>query len=272
MTDIIYPSEDLLRQLIEAARQVPALQARIRQLELRTDNSPQWHVHNDSGEEIPAYACMQVTGTEELYEQTYLLVDKPADTDGTAGWFVFNGPNAIATGDEGTIQKGPVYRGFKNVGTASGGESWQPVVGQWYIESGGSQFVAAGDDNVDDDVVRVFIPGGGGGAATKFYRYRLSTDMVEYLPGRYVANGVVQELTLNNTTTFQAFTPGQPVAAIYDPIGVAAHQLEDDEGICVSISANRYAILEPQCIFAFPPGGGSGGSGQVPISPTPIVP
>jgi hypothetical protein len=160
VSDLVTPSEDLLRQLMEAARQVPILQARIKQLELRTDNSPQYHVHNDSGEEIPAYACMQVTGTEELYEQTYLTVDKPADVDGTAGWFVFNGPNPIATGDEGTIQKGPIFRGFKNSGTVTAGDIWGPTSGQWYLSADGSLCRVFGDDNVDDDVFRFTMTGG----------------------------------------------------------------------------------------------------------------
>ena len=47
------------------------------------------YFHNDAGETIPAYACMQVTGTEEIDGQNYLVVEKPADTDGTAGGFVF---------------------------------------------------------------------------------------------------------------------------------------------------------------------------------------
>lgn len=45
---------------------------------------------NDSGETIPPYACMQIVGTEELGDNVFLKVDKPLDTDGTAGAFIFN--------------------------------------------------------------------------------------------------------------------------------------------------------------------------------------
>jgi hypothetical protein len=113
------------------------------------------------------------------------------------------------------------------------------------------------------------IGGGSGGGATQFYRYVLTTDMSEYLSGRYSAQGNVQKLDVTNTTTAVAVSGSN--VTVYDPIGVAAHQIENDEGICVAIGTNRYVVLEPQCTFAFPPGS-SGGGGTIPISPSPIVP
>lgn len=123
-----------------------------------------YYVHNDSGETIPAYACMQVTGTEEIGDQNFLLVDKPVDTNGDAGSFLFNGPREIADNEEGIAQFGPVVRAFKDTGTVTAGEHWIPVSGQWYIaQDDAGQFVAAGLDDVEDDVLRVFMPGGEGG-------------------------------------------------------------------------------------------------------------
>ena len=121
---------------------------------------------NDSGEEIPAYACMQVTGTEEIGGQNYLVVDKPADTDGTAGGYIFNGPRAVADDAEGVAQVEQVVRAYKNTGTVTGGEKWSPVVNQWYIaQVDGGPFICCGADDVDDDVLKVFAQGVGAGSS-----------------------------------------------------------------------------------------------------------
>ncbi len=115
------------------------------------------YFHNDAGETIPAYACMQVTGTEEINGQNYLVVEKPADTDGTAGGFIFNGPEEVADDEEGRYQVGPVVRGYKNTGTVTGGDKWRPTSGQWYLtKDDDGQFIMCGEDDVADDVVKIF--------------------------------------------------------------------------------------------------------------------
>ena len=114
------------------------------------------YVHNGSGETIPAWACMQVTGTEELGGQNYLVVDKPTDVIGTTGEFVFNGPESIADGEDGLAQNGPVLRGYKNTGTITAGERWSPTSGQWYLSQDDSGvFTACGADDIDGDVLKV---------------------------------------------------------------------------------------------------------------------
>lgn len=145
------------------------------------------YVSNDSGEAIPPYGCMQITGTVEIGSRNYLVVDKPSDTDGTAGAFIFNGHREIADAAEGLAQLGPVVRGFKDIGTATGGERWQPVSGEWYIEQDDAgQFICCGDDAVLDDVVKVVLaakgadrlfktPGGGIPAATGSGPYTFGT-------------------------------------------------------------------------------------------------
>ena len=126
-----------------------------------------YYVTNDSGEEVPAYACMQVVGTEEIGGQNFLSVDIPADVSGDAGAFLFNGSAAIADGDQGVAQFGPVVRAFKDTGTVTAGDRWQPVVGQWYIEADTEgEFIAAGADDIEDDVLRIFTGVGGGGTGT----------------------------------------------------------------------------------------------------------
>jgi hypothetical protein len=129
-------------------------------------NGPAIYVRNDDASEAPPYACMQVVGTVEVGGQNYLKVDKPIDGDGTAGWFVFNGPNAIASGDFGRAFDGPLCRMLTDGSTVTAGGLWGPVASQWEIEPGGSLFIAAGEDDIADDVMRGFFKGGGASGGT----------------------------------------------------------------------------------------------------------
>jgi hypothetical protein len=47
-------------------------------------------------------------------------------------------------------------RAIKDTGTATAGASWQPVVGDWTIEAGGTPFTMIGEDDIATDCVRVF--------------------------------------------------------------------------------------------------------------------
>lgn len=124
---------------------------------LVTEQEP-LYLHNVSGEAIPAYACVQVTGTEEIGDINYLQVDKPADVTGDAGGFVFNSPEEIEIDGNGIAQLGNVVRAFKDTGTVTAGDRWQPVANQWYIEQDDAGiFTACGEDDVDTDVLRIFL-------------------------------------------------------------------------------------------------------------------
>jgi len=123
---------------------------------------------NDSGEEVPRYACMQVIGTVESGGQNYLLIDKPADTDACSGEYIFNGHEVVpapsgSDAQYGTAQSGRLARAIKASGTSTAGERWNPVVGDWTIEQADrGRFVMAGDDDIATDVARVFITDGCG--------------------------------------------------------------------------------------------------------------
>lgn len=127
-------------------------------------NGPAIYVRNDDASEAPPFACMQVVGTVEVAGQNYLKVEKPIDGTSAGGWFVFNGPSAIPSGDFGIAYDGPLCRMFIDGSTVIVGETWGPVSGQWTIEPGGSLFVAAGEDDIAADVMRGFFKGGGGDA------------------------------------------------------------------------------------------------------------
>lgn len=121
------------------------------------------YIRNDTGEEIPPFACLQVTGTVDSGGQNYVTVDKPVDTTGEAGWYLFNGIAPIATGDYGIGHDGPLVRMLTDGSTVTCGDSWQPQVDSFEVAPGGSIFSAVGEDDIETDVMRGFIVAAGGG-------------------------------------------------------------------------------------------------------------
>jgi len=134
---------------------------------VRTAETP-IYFRNDSGEEVPRYACMQVTGTVESGGQNYCTIDKPADTDACSGEYIFNGHEVVpapsgSDAQYGTAQSGRLARAIKASGTSTAGERWDPVVGEWTIEKADrGRFIMAGDDDIATSVARVFITDGCG--------------------------------------------------------------------------------------------------------------
>jgi hypothetical protein len=125
------------------------------------------YVTNVSGEEIPAYACMQCTGTEVIGNRTYIQVDQPADSTGEAGGFLFNSPRAIAIDANGIGFAGPHVKALGDGSTATSGDKWGPVASAWTVaDDADGIFVVIGDDDVATNVVRLFagVSGGGGNA------------------------------------------------------------------------------------------------------------
>ena len=160
---------------------------------VRTAETP-IYFRNDSGEEAPAYACLQATGTFESGEQNYCTIDKPADTDATSGEYFFNGHFAVPDGEFGTSQPGRLVRAIKASGTSTAGDKWNPVVGDWTIEQeDGGRFVMAGDDDIDTNVARVFIgDGAGGGASIEYEIDSVSTASSGPYTGLKVASVTVK--------------------------------------------------------------------------------
>jgi hypothetical protein len=112
---------------------------------------------------IPAYACLQTTGTVEDGGQNFITVDQPVDTTGEAGAYLFNGLEEIEIGGFGIVHDGPLCRMLKT-GTLTSGDKCQPVVGEWYIEEGGDLITVVGGDDIETDIVRGVIGSSGGGA------------------------------------------------------------------------------------------------------------
>jgi len=114
-------------------------------------------VRNDSGVAVPAWACMQITGTVEYGNQNYITIDQPTDNSGEAGGFLFNSQSEIAIGGYGIAHDGPVVRMLTDGSSVVAGDRWRPIVNAWTVEPGGSQFSAIGDDDIGTDVMRAFV-------------------------------------------------------------------------------------------------------------------
>lgn len=189
------------------------------------------HISNDSGEVVPAFACMQATGTLELGRQNYTEVKKPVDTDGTAGGFLFNGPREIEIGGQGVAQHGPVLRAYKNSGTVTAGDSWRPTTGQWYITAGTGEFVAVGEDDIATNVLKV-LQVGTPTTGAKLYRFTLNASLASG-----TADADILEMDGTDTTLDED---------VLDPLGIfASLTTVGDAGLCLRQDGIYYVIQAP---------------------------
>ena len=151
--------DELTRLIQSGALQIPGS-------DVFTNQPPvaRWFVENNTGEVIPPFACIQVVGTSRPYsERTYFSAGKPVDIDGTAGWYVFNGPKSIDLNKRGAVFDGPAVRAIASGVTA--GTRYAPVIGAWNIVANpNGPFIGAGDDPTFTGAARIFIvPKGDGG-------------------------------------------------------------------------------------------------------------
>lgn len=101
---------------------------------------------NHSCSEIPAYACMEVSGTIKYGSETYLTVKKPSGD----GPFVFNGPAAVPSCGYGFIQQMPIVRAK---GSVAAKQKASPQSGSWdIVQSDSGAWQSAGPDQVASGV------------------------------------------------------------------------------------------------------------------------
>jgi hypothetical protein len=85
-------------------------------------------------------------------------VDKPADADGSAGGFLFNGAAAIAIGKRGVGHAGPHVRAIGDGSTCTAGDRWAPQASSWQATATTDGiFTAIGDDAIATNVVRLLV-------------------------------------------------------------------------------------------------------------------
>ena len=187
------------------------------------------YVRNDSGAEIPAFACLQTTGTVEAGGQNYITVDQPVDTTGAAGAYLFNGQQPIEIGGYGIAHDGPLCRMLKT-GTLASGDKCQPVAGQWHIAAGGDLITIVGDDDIGTNIVRGVI--GSNKPTFRFIRFELTAA-----------------LTTTSTTADIFDAAGTTIASgatIEDPETIFTGLTDTTRGIGIQ-EGSRYFIVNANC-------------------------
>lgn len=122
-------------------------------------------VKNTETNVIPAYGCMEVTGTVDESGQSYVTVKRPTSA-GTL--FLFNGHYEIEASGYGEAQRGDLLRVYKSTGTLTLGNRWRPTSGQYYLTKGIGHYVVYGADDIGTDVFRVRFD-----TSVRFYRFSL---------------------------------------------------------------------------------------------------
>lgn len=120
---------------------------------------PFFPFRNDSGETIPPFACMQVTGVAEVGERFYLTVDKPVDNSGEDGPYLFNLYREIGTETDDKFGTGTVYgMGRVRCTTSSPavGTRIGPQASSWDCDEFSGGFLTVMGDDPDNSGV-VFV-------------------------------------------------------------------------------------------------------------------
>jgi hypothetical protein len=104
-------------------------------------------VRNGESEDIPPFACMRITGCEEVDGQPVYTVGKP--NSDFKRLYLVNGPFVIGTGSEDEGRASYLTNGGRVLyesGTPALGESWGPASGQWGLSKWRYGFTIIGDD------------------------------------------------------------------------------------------------------------------------------
>jgi hypothetical protein len=155
---------DIAKMVLDEIRKLQAsgyLSAKGRKIPYNPPPNTPIYIVNTSGETIPPFGCMQAVGTLEFGGQNYIQVDKPADTDGTSGGYLFNGDREVgyaATDKYGIAFAGPVVRTQSGSSGASAGTRFRPSVGSWTVAvDDEGQFIQIGPDDIEENVAKVFV-------------------------------------------------------------------------------------------------------------------
>ena len=251
----------LLWQDYQTRKQLPA-QVTKHYPQRRALDEPSPHrvfVRNDSGEQIPAYACMQVTGTAEVGSVTVVTVTKPTTTDGT---YLFNCQYLIAIGANGwAFRFGVVI--MLGIAPSEAGALYGPIVGDWKIEEGGSLVEVYGPHNADAyfGLIGRFAGGTGGGSQRIWFVIRevecdiytgakiLFVEVKEYtggnctslVPGEDPYTGLVTVEDFCSTLSF--FTAEQ----LLDGTGSATYFWPRGDGYCIPRWLVDDICVVPEC-------------------------
>ena len=122
--------------------------------DLQFDRKP-IHFYNDTGHEIPPYGVLQVETVRDI-ATTFHDVKRPFDYDACQTTMLINGPYAVAVGERGTAQDGPVYRVIHDGGSYAVGDRLGWKADSFEVTLG-CLLVNLGADMVAEDCLRVAI-------------------------------------------------------------------------------------------------------------------
>lgn len=101
---------------------------------------------NDSSEDIPPFAIMDITGTiVDAAGQPFLTVAQPSST--FKHRYAINGPFKVAAGKFNFIREGIVWAAYDGSGTPSFGTVWGAKSGQWTLSQNRDGFSVYGASN-----------------------------------------------------------------------------------------------------------------------------
>lgn len=182
-------------------------------------------VKNTEANVIPAYGCMEVTGTVDESGQAYVTVKKPTST---GVHFLFNGHYEIEASGYGCAQSGDVIRAYKSTGTVTFGNRWRPTASQYYLTKGVGHYVVLGSDDIGTDVIRFrFDP------SIRLYRFTLNASLAGG-----TADADIIEMDGTDTTIDDT---------VRDPEGIfAALTTVGDSGLC-KMQDNKFYVIQAGC-------------------------
>jgi hypothetical protein len=115
-------------------------------------------VYNDSGQTVPAYGLMQITGNLDEDGRNYVKIKRPADSV-PPGLLLINGSTDIAIAGYGTAQPGPTYKVLHDGGTYAAGYTLGIKLAT-FTATAGSMFSVLGNDELTSgatNVVKVML-------------------------------------------------------------------------------------------------------------------
>ena len=111
---------------------------------------------NDSGEQIPAFACMRVTGMTTLGGRNVLTVQKP-NTYGSQYMHRLNGPFPVEIGKYGICTRSAGAAALYDTadGTPALGERWGPRDATWKLKKNTGGWMVMGNSDATNGIVIV---------------------------------------------------------------------------------------------------------------------
>jgi len=97
---------------------------------------------NSSGEEIPPYAALRVTGTTTRNGEPFFTVAKPTSSE--QKWYAINGAAAVSAGQVGECTFTPQAIARYSGGSLTVGDEIGPQNNSWDLQSGGKNFFYLG--------------------------------------------------------------------------------------------------------------------------------